>query len=424
MKNKTLISTFLFLILPLSFLCPSSGENNLHLTYSQRVRSRDLVVRLNTDSIAYSMTIRQNNDGSFTLLSPPFLTAEFGNRLRIGELKDARLLSLMLDPMSTSPDFSGFRRGSNFSHITSPSINPVLSGLALSFEHMDIFTFSPILNPRSPSGFGFIAGNRNFFAGALCATQNRMVVKASTPGFQVNWRQLGIGKNMLFSIIGASAGSDVFGVEIKSTVFLQNAFDALLGGGTTIGWSMEADTDLMKISLFGKTGGFGVKLKRLTDDLSPKESFGARMSCLRQDMGLEVEYKSDTYEVPVYGGNSQKRTISYQVGASWRKNSLMVSNITSFDLDRGKVQSTDYLLSIEEFGAKLEASFTMNRPLGAPAFAGGGKLRLTTEHAKLEASPGKVLLEMNWKVKREDYEIGFSIDQDRRITAGVSFRGI
>ena len=148
------------------------------------------------------------------------------------------------------------------------------------------------------------------------------------------------------------------------------------------------------------------------------------MSCLRQDMGLEVEYKSDTYEVPVYGGNSQKRIISYRVGASWRKNSLMVSNITSFDLDRGKVQSTDYLLSIEEFGAKLEASFTMNRPLGAPAFASGGKLRLTTEHAQLEASPGKVLLEMNWKVKREDYEIGFSIDQDRRITAGVSFRGI
>ena len=127
---------------------------------------------------------------------------------------------------------------------------------------------------------------------------------------------------------------------------------------------MEADTDLLKITLFGKTGGFGVKLKRLTDDLSPKQSFGAGLSCLRQGMGLDLEYRSDTYEVPVYGGNSQKRTISYQVGASWRKNKLRVSNTTSFDLDRGKVQSTDYLLSVEEFGAKLEASFTLNRPLG------------------------------------------------------------
>ncbi|MBR6086210.1 MAG: hypothetical protein IKP61_11455 [Spirochaetales bacterium] len=421
MKNKTLISTFLFLFLALSVLY---GENDLHLTYTQRVRSRDMEVRLNAENIAYTMTVRQNLDGSFTLLSPPFLTAEFGHTLRVGELKDARLLSLMLDPMSAKPDFAGFRHGSNFSHITSPSMNPVLSGLALSFDHLDIFSFSPILNPRSPSGFGFIAGTGNVFAGVLCATQNRMAVKASTPDYQVNWRQLGIGKNMLFSIIGASAEAEAFGLEIKSTVFLQNAFDALLGGGSTIGWSMEADTGLLKISLFGKTGGFGVKLKRLTDDLSPKQSFGAGLSCLRQGMGLDLEYRSDTYEVPVYGGNSQKRTISYQIGASWRKNKLKVSNTTSFDLDRGKVQSTDYLLSVEEFGAKLEASFTLNRPLGAPSFYSGGKLRLTTEHARLEASPGKVLLQMSWNIKREDYEIGFSIDQDRRITAGLSFKGI
>lgn len=419
--KKKLISTFIFLLLTLSFLFP---ENNLHLTYIQRVRSRDLEVRLNTESIAYTMTIRQNNDGSFTLLSPPFLVADFEHRIRVGELKDERLLSLMLDPMSTRLDFEGFKQGSNFSHITSPSINPVLSGLALSFDHVDIFTFTPVLNPKSPSGFGVITGNKNVFTGVLCATQNRMVVKASTPDFQVNWRQLGIGKNMLFSIIGASADSKVFGTDIKSTIFLQNAFDALLGGGTTIGWSMEAQTDLADISLFGKTGGFGVKLKRLTDDLSPKQSFGAGMSCSDQTLGLEIQYRSDTYEVPVYGGNSQKRTISYEVGTTWRKNSLKVSNITSFDLDRGKAQSTDYLLSIEEFGAKLEASFTLNRPLGLPSFASGGKLRFTTEHARLEATPGKVLLEMNWKIRREDFELGFSIDQDRRITARLSFRGI
>ena len=420
MKTKLLISTFLYLFL----LLAAVWSNNLVLTYSQLVRSSDLDIRLNTDNIAYRMTIRQNKDGSFTLLSPPFLIAEFENSLRVGELKDTRLLSLMLDPMSTRMDYSGFRKAGNFGHITNPSRNPVLSGLALSFEHLDVFAFTPVLNPKSPSGFGMIAGNSNVFAGLLCASQNRVLVKASAPALQVNWRQLGIGKNMLFSIIGASSESDVWGAEIKSTIFLQNAFDVLLGGGTTIGWSMAVRTNLADISLSGKTGGFGVKLKRLTDDLSPKKSFGARISCSDQIIGLEVEYRSDTYEVPVYGGSSQKRTISYRIGTSWRKNSLKVSNVTSFDLDRGKVQSTDYLLSIEELGAKIEASFTLNRPLGSPSFASGGKLTLTTEHAQLEASPGKVLLEMDWKVKREDYEIGFSIDQDRRITARLSFKGL
>lgn len=420
MKNKAFISTFFYLLLLLSVLCASSGDNRLVLTYSQKVRSRDLDVRLNTENIAYSMTVRQNTDGSFSLLSPPFLTAEFGKTLRLGELKDSGLLSLMLDPMSAKTDTFGFTSGSSFRSITVPSRNPKLSGIALSLDNLDVFSFSPVFNPDSPLGFGFITGNGNVFAGLLYATQNRLLVRASAPELQVNWRQLGIGKNMLFSLVGASAQTHVFGIRIGSSVFLQNAFDALLGGGTTIGWKVEAETDRGTLSLYGKTGGFGVKLKRLTDDLSPKESFGMQFST----KALALGYESDTYEVPVYGGHSQKRELSYYISAKWRKNSLKVSNRTSFDLDRGKVQKTEYLITVEELGAKLEASFTLNRPLGAPSFASGGKLRLKTDHAVLEATSGKVLLEMSWNLRREDYELAFSIDQDRRITAGLSFKGL
>ena len=421
MKKKTLISTFFYLFLMLSVL----WSDSLVLTYSQMVRSRDLDIRLNTDSIAYRMTIRQNKDGSFTLLSPPFLVAEFENCLRVGELKDARLLSLMLDPMSTKMDYSGFRKPGNFGHITNPSRNPVLSGLALSFGHLDVFAFTPVLNPKSPSGFGLIAGNSNVFAGLLCATQNRMLVKASAPDLQVNWRQLGIGKNMIFSLIGASSDSVILGMEIKSTIFMQNAFDALLGGGTTIGWSVEAQTDKLTLSLCQKTGGFGVKLKRLTDDQSPKDSFEAQLTARSgKDLSLDVGYRSDTYEMPVYGGNSQRREISYEIGATWKKDSLKVKNSTSFDLDRGKVQKTEYVLSVKEFGAELEASFTLNRPLGCPSYPSGVKLKVNTEHAKLTAADNKVLLEMSWNLKREDYELGVSIDQDRRITARLSFKGL
>ena len=421
MKKKTLISTFFYLLLLLSAL----WSDSLVLTYSQLVRSRDLDIRLNTDSIAYRMTIRQNKDGSFTLLSPPFLVAEFENCLRVGELKDARLLSLMLDPMSTKMDYSGFKKAGNFGHITNPSRNPVLSGLALSFGHLDVFAFTPVLNPKSPSGFGLIAGNSNVFAGLLCATQNRMLVKASAPDLQVNWRQLGIGKNMIFSLIGAGSDSVILGMEIKSTIFMQNAFDALLGGGTTIGWSVDAQTDKLTLSLCQKTGGYGVKLKRLTDDLSPKDSFEAQLTAgSGTDLSLDVGYRSDTYEMPVYGGNSQRREISYEIGASWKKDSLKVKNSTSFDLDRGKVQRTEYVLSVKEFGAELEASFTLNRPLGCPSYPSGAKLKVNTEHAKLTAADNKVLLEMSWNLKREDYELGVSIDQDRRITARLSFKGI
>lgn len=424
---KKLISTLFFMLLLLIVIPASEGDSNLVLTYSQKTRSKDLDVRLNTDNIAYRMTIRQNNDGSFTLLSPPFLVAEFENTLRIGELKDARLLSLMLDPMSARLDYSGFKKGNNFSNITTPALNPRLSGLALSFENVDFYAFTPVLNSKSPSGFGFITGKSNVFAGILCATQNRILVKASAPELQVNWRQLGIGRNMLFSVIGASSDSELFGAELRSTIFLQNAFDVLLGGGTTLGWSIEAKTDRATVSIYRKTGGFGVKLKRLTDDLSPKDSFGAELearSLSDNELRLEVGYRSDTYEIPIYGGNSQKRELSYNVGASWRKNSLTARNTTSFDLDRGKVQKTEYILTLKEFDVELEASFTLNRPLRAPSYPSGAKLKIDTEYAQLSVSGGKIQLEMNWKLTREDYELGVSIDQDRRITAHLSFKGL
>ena len=427
MKRKTIISTLLFLLLSLCFSFSAPSENNLVLTYSQKARSKDLDIRLNSPFVAYRMTIRQNNDGSFELLSPPFLVAQVNGCLRIGELKDARLLSLMLDPMSTDLDNSGFKTNSNFRSIRNPARSPRLSGIALSFQNVDIFSFNPLLNPRSPSGFGFIAGDDEIFVGLLAATQNRILVREAADDLQVNWRQLGIGKNMLFSIIGASAEGTLLGIEIRSEAFMQNAFDALLGGGTTLGWSTEAKTDLFTVSLSHKTGGFGVKLKRLTDDQSPKDSFSATLkadSHSVRNLGMEVEYRSDIYEMPVYGGSSQKRELYYNIGAFWRKNSLKVRNSTSFDLDRGKVQKTEYLVAIEEFGARLEASFTLNRPLGAPSFTSGGKLKLKTDHATLEASAGKVLLEMNWTLKREDYELGVSIDQDRRITASLSFKGL
>ena len=101
-----------------------------------------------------------------------------------------------------------------------------------------------------------------------------------------------------------------------------------------------------------------------------------------------------------------------------------MKNSTSFDLDRGKVQKTEYVLSVKEFGAELEASFTLNRPLGSPSYPSGAKIKVNTEHAKLTAADNKLLLEMSWNLKRGDYELGVSINQDRRITAHLSFKGL
>jgi len=79
---------------------------------------------------------------------------------------------MMLDPMSAETIQKGFKHGGNFKDIRNPSIDPVLSGMVISFDYLDLISLSPVFNPDSPYGFGVIGGFGNFFAGFLLATQN------------------------------------------------------------------------------------------------------------------------------------------------------------------------------------------------------------------------------------------------------------
>lgn len=401
--------------------------NDLTLSYTQLKNSRVIRALVDTDEVVYSFSVRQDRGGSFSLEAPPFLTADIDGMIRIGELRDSGLFTLMLSPMEHGIHRHGFNKGGNFQNISSPTLRPRMSGIVFSFDHIDFISLSPVFNPQSPLGFGIIAGNRNAFAGFLVAGQNERTLASAARKYQVNWEQLGTGRRMVFSIAGVSARAETESWSIDGQLFVQNAWDRYLGGGTTAGWDLEASSDLISISGSRKLGGTGVKLKRLTDDESPMDSLRVDVDISSEGnpaAGLRLQYESDTYSVPIYGGNSQKRELSFAVSARYGAFSIGSDNRILYDTDRGKIACTDYAISFEHNEMKIQADFTLNRPDGLPPKAVDGKIRISAPHARLTVTGGKTTLEMSWERTVDGITFKASVNQDRLFTASLRFTGL
>lgn len=422
MKRTTLIPVFLFIVILLAF-----AGNDLTITYSRQKSARVISALVDTGSVAYGFTVRQEKSGLFTLEAPPFLVADLDGRIRIGEIRDSGLFSLMLNPMSGTDYRNGFRPGGNFRDIEHPSIHPRMSGIVFSYPHADIIVLSPVFNPQSPLGFGVLAGTRNAFAGFLTAGQNEKTMESENGKYQVNWQQLGTGRHMFFTLLGTSAQAVIGPFTADGQIFIRNAWDLYLGGGTTTGWELSLSSDLMTIRGSEKLGGTGVKLKTLSDDDVPMDSLHleAQLSSAdRTGPELDVKYSSDTYRVPVYGGNSQKRDVSYSIGVKYWLLTMKAVSSTMYETDRGKTSCTDYSVSMEMEDFKVQAGFTLNRPTDGKQEATDGELKISTPRATLDITTERTELEMNWIMYLDGAVFKASVNQDRQVSASLKFTGI
>ncbi|MBQ9810262.1 MAG: hypothetical protein IJM52_03815, partial [Spirochaetales bacterium] len=66
MRRKTTIT---ILLLAVAFMAAASGD--LTITYRQLKGSRVMNALLNTESIAYCISVRQDGDGRFSIEAPP-----------------------------------------------------------------------------------------------------------------------------------------------------------------------------------------------------------------------------------------------------------------------------------------------------------------------------------------------------------------
>ena len=93
-------------------------------------------------------------------------------------------------------------------------------------------------------------------------------------------------------------------------------------------------------------------------------------------------------------------------------------------MDRGKIESTRYLLSLDKDDVSIQAEFTLSRPDGLPLKAEDGRLRIRTENASLSVTRSKTELELSWEHVEKGVTFRAAINQDRLVTASLKFTGL
>ena len=416
MKKKLLISAFILTFVPLLW-----AENNLRLSYGMLKRSRYIEALVNNDGISYKIIVRQNYDGKLEIESPPFLNATFNNAVRLGEFKDDRILSAMMEPYSDVDLTDGFLRGKNLKNIESPSITPSVSGIAMSLENLDLISFNPMMNKKSPSGFAAITGNEKTYAGAMYAGQNEIALKDRIKDYQVNWSRTGFGRSMLFWILGGSDKFSFHGLDIESTAFLQSSYDRLLGGGSTTRWSLSVNGTKLGLSASRALGGSGPSLKRIKEKDIPVENLSLGVVFKDEELSLEAKYVSSTHEKPLYGGHSQIRTIELRTAVKYGLLKIEANHSKTFSSDFSKIEKTQFKVTADYQDAKLEMHFTMTRDMDNKPSLGELFLETKLPNATLKIQDGKTNLKLSMERQLKDCKLVLSLDQDRLFSASLVF---
>ena len=314
----------------------------------------------------------------------------------------------------------GYIKDTSVSQNFIPSYEPKLSGFELVGDNLELITLSPMLNPNSPTGIGTIIGNAKAYAAFMAASQNNILVQKNVKSFQVNWKELGYGQHMFFSLIGATLDSYLAGIQIKTGAFVQGAFDTRLGGGNTTAVALEASANNMQIKFEHKLGGVGVKLKDLEEEANPQEKTTIKFE-LGQNIKIYGQHQVTTYSKPIYGGNSQQRTTTYLVGIKTKYFKISSENTTNYEKDKGKTSYTTLSANASLGSKTMTLSTQIYRPLDKPSEIHNTSFELKDEHCSIEIKNQKVKLKLWWTVPLSNAKLKLTINQDRSLSAQLEF---
>ncbi len=380
------------------------------------------VLTLKTDvgEVRTFLEISQDEDKRIVLKAPPFASMDISDMLLVGELSTKGLLSLTLDPFNGPIPYKGFEKNGNVSVPSNLSLSPTLSGIAFCTENMDIVALNPVSNPDSPMGLGFVAGNERAFVSVLTATQNSMLVLRASPKMQVDWRHLGYGRHMLFSMVGTSFKGNVSSLGVEGSFFLQNAWDRYLGGGTNVGMGMKLGFCDMTVELERHLGGIGVKLKALDGKPNPVEDISISCS-LGRSFTMGCSYSRTSFAPPLYGGLSQEHLVEFGVSLKHEGFSISCTNCTHYETDRGKSPFSLIEASWKLVDAKLKFSTRLERPLDQEPGFKETTFSFSNPCAQLVVADGKTTLKFRFTVIQEKpYNLEMAIDQDRVVSLKLS----
>ncbi len=412
MKRRILISALFFLS-----LLPVFPKGSLELTYRTLKSSRTIEALAASKTLSMKIVLRELENGLFDIQSPPFFSARIGDFIHIGEIRDARILSALLNPLSDVDLYGGFVEGGNLKRIESPSISPRFSGVAICLPNVDIISFNPLFNRDTDSAFSVLSGDGNVFAALMYARHNGK----DRQSLQTDWRNSSEGKNMVFSLVGATGETDMSGLHMKSDAFVQSSWDRLLGGGTTTSWSLKASSDRMDMNLSRKLGGVGPNPKKTHDEERPMEIMEAGLSLSDGSATLGISYRSSTYAKPVYGGRSQIRLLEMDSSLAFWNLKFKAEHSTDYERDFGKESKTVYRVEAKLKDADIKASLTVLRPRTETCKVTEPVVEIRFAHGRFEYGKGIASMELSMEREFNKCKLKITMNQDRMVTASLRF---
>lgn len=389
---------------------------------SNKQASQSFSVNIKNKMLHFTASLSCDDNNQFIVKTPPFVCLNFSTFVLAGELNTKGLLSLMIDPFSSSFSYKGFNKGSNVALPDNPALKPKLSGITISGENIDIIALNSILNPSSPNGFGVILGDEKSYAAFLTASQNNILIHNNTPNLQLNWKHLGYGKHMFFSLAGSTFSMTIGSLIIKGMFFLQNAWDIYLGGGSSTGIGLKIKAPNATIEVDHRLGGVGVKLKDLYESENPTNrltldcNFGAN----KANYKIDCRYSQTTFALPSYGGESQEMKIEFRTGFSLKDFHVTCTNTTHYETDKGKSSFSFFEASYKLNSVKIEFSSTLNRPIDEDCFLSGTTVSISNKNATLSIKGEKTLLQYNFEFQfLQKATAKVTIDQDRAISTTI-----
>lgn len=421
MKRKLLTATIIAAMAIATQQAMAANHVEIELTKASGSNMPN-VITLKTDvgEMCTFLEISQDEDKRIVFKAPPFASMDISDILLVGELSTKGLLSLMIDPFNGPIPYKGFEKNGNVSIPSNLSLSPTLSGMAFCTENLDIVALNPVFNPDSPMGLGFVAGNNKAFVSFLTASQNSILALRAVPKLQVDWKHLGYGRHMLFSMVGTSFKGNVASLGVEGSFFLQNAWDRYLGGGTNVGMGMKLGFCDMTVELERHLGGIGVKLKALDGKPNPVEDISISCS-LGRSFTMSCSYSRTSFAPPLYGGLSQEHLMEFGVSFKYEGFSISCTNCTHYETDRGKSPYSLIDVSWKHVDAKLKFSTRIERPLDEEPGFKESSFSFSDSCARIKVSNGKTTLKFKFTVIHEKhYNLEMAIDQDRVVSLKLS----
>ena len=381
-----------------------------------------LTLKTDVGVVRTFLEITQDESKRIELKAPPFASIDVSGVLYIGELAAKGLFALMLDSFNGPIPYKGFGKNGNISIPSNLSLAPKLSGMALCAENLDVVALNPVFNPNSPLGFGFVMGNERAFVSFLTASQNSVLMLKTAPKLQVDWKYLGYGRHMFFSMVGTSFKGNVSSLGVEGSFFLQNAWDLLLGGGTSVGMGAKLELGDMKVEFDRRLGGVGVKLKALDGEPNPIEVLSISCS-IGRSFTLGCSYSRTGFAPPSYGGLSQESLIEFDVLLKHECFSVSCMNFIHYETDRGKSPYSLIEVSGKLMNARLKFSTRLERPLQEEPSLNGLSFSFIDSHVKLKAADGKVSMVFKSTIlQNSPYRLEMTIDQERTVSLKLSVK--